>query len=970
MGTSDGYVSGLVKVHDAGAPADRFNLIFVAEGYQVGELAQFAADIDDITARLFTFSPFDEDAVACALNIYRLDVVSDDSGADKPDCDDPSRPAIPVSTSDSYFDGTFCPGGDIWRLVGGDNALVQSTVETYLPEWTQIIVVVNDSQRGGAGGSIAWTTTGGTDWREVAIHEMGHSAFGLADEYDYRIECDEDGQDTYAGAEPMEPNVTIEPDPALVKWSAFVTGPGDAPTMPNPDCGDCNNGPSPVAAGIVGTFEGARYFHCGVYRPQYECMMRDTADIFCAVCIDEIRDTMAAYAVPATTGAVMIDTLSVSFDDIPEETSTVRPVVFSVDTCLPVTFEVTAAPSAPFSVAYDPIVVSSPGGSTVRLARVWIRYDCAAAGTSDTDSVTIRLVETGQTWVVPLSGNCVPRETAAVQLVLDRSGSMLGATSEGRIKADVLRDSARVLADVAYDDTGLGANTYDHDAHPLMNITVAGASPGGAGRTTLRDKLTNEYAPNPLGDTATGDGIEFARTQLDAATAYDAHAMIVLTDGQDTASKTVGEVADGVINQRVFAIGLGTAQQINPQTLQTLAGATGGYMLMTGLLTQDDTFLLEKYYLQILAGVTNNDIILDPEGYLSRAAPEVRIPFDVAEADIEISAITLATFTLPVNAALEAPDGTLYTEADAAADPSLTYSKSQDSILMRASLPLVSGGQPQREGRWHLVLRLDIKAFVRLLQSIPEQVPDNVQSSDAFKALVKLIEQLRQHGVKYSAVVQTYSNLNLAVDLVQSSYEPGAQLTLSARLTEYGGPFFGSATVAVDVTRPDGALVKVPLSHAGEGEFGGSLTASQQGLYSARYRANGTTQRGRPFTREQLRTASVWTGGDRPVDVPGSGTGSGTGGGGGNGGGVVDLLCCLLRHDGLGGQFDEFLKKTGIDPDTFRRCLEELCKEREAGRQVRSPTTLASVGLTQVQAKALESRLDELTRSIMVDLTR
>ena len=210
---------------------------------------------------------------------------------------------------------------------------------------------------------------------------------------------------------------------------------------------------------------------------------------------------------------------------------------------------------------------------------------------------------------------------------------------------------------MAYEDTGLGANTYDQDAHPLMDVEVAGPIGGGAG--TGRDSLrtaVDTYEPNPAGSTATGDGIEFAKAVLMPTTGYDNRAMIVLTDGKDTASKSVGEVADGVINEAVFAIGMGTAEQINPETLETLAGATGGHMLMTGLLTEDDTFLLEKFYLQILAGITNNDIIIDPEGRLSPAVPLARIPFDVAESDIEITAITLATLTQPVDLSLEAPN--------------------------------------------------------------------------------------------------------------------------------------------------------------------------------------------------------------------------------------------------------------------------------------------------------------------------
>jgi hypothetical protein len=39
-----------------------------------------------------------------------------------------------------------------------------------------------------------------------------------------------------------------------------------------------------VPVGTVGLFEGADYYHCGVYRPEFDCRMRNTAKPFCGVC--------------------------------------------------------------------------------------------------------------------------------------------------------------------------------------------------------------------------------------------------------------------------------------------------------------------------------------------------------------------------------------------------------------------------------------------------------------------------------------------------------------------------------------------------------------------------------------------------------------------------------------------------------------------------------------------------------------
>ncbi len=907
MGAANGSVSGLTKIHDGGAPSTRWNLVITSDGYQAAELAQFHLDAQAVVDRLFATAPFDEEAVACAVNVYRLDVVSDESGADKPACADLPDSFVPTAV-DTYFDSTFCAGGDVDRGMSGDDTLVQTTVEGELPEWTQILVVVNDSQRGGRGGSIGWTTTGGSDWRDVAIHEIGHSAFALADEYDY------DGDDTFTGTEPAARNVTAESDPALVKWAALVTAGPDNPTMPNADCTTVNGEASPVAAGIVGTFEGAGTHKCGMYRPQYRCKMRVTTRPFCAVCLKAIRDDMAAYTVPSTTGDVALETLSVSFDDVPEGLSTVRPVVFRVDTCVPVTFQVTSAPSAPFSVAFDPILVSNPDAGSARLAKVWVRYDCAAAGTSHSDTIEISLAGTATPWSIPLTGNCVTRPTAAVQLVLDQSGSMLDMTSEGRLKKDVLKKAAQVLADVAYEDTGLGANSYDSDAHPLLSIVSAGAVGVGSGREALRTAI-RAYEPNPSGMTAIGDGIEFARGALNGSAGYDEHAMIVLTDGKETASKYISEVSDGVIDQQVYAIGLGTADQIEPGALASLAGSTGGYLLMTGLLTTDDSFLLEKYYVQILAGVSNNDIILDPEGALTRTQPRVRIPFDVTEADVEITALVLADVPEAIDISLEAPDGTVFDAFQVASSPLLDRAVSSASTLMRASLPVVLGGAEAHAGRWHMRLRMDEKALVHYLKGLRGSLANRLEQGVSLTSELGRIERLGRGVVRYSAIAQTYSTLRMEVTLQQASREPGAEMHLTAQLTEYGGPFRGSATVSATVTDPGGAVRIVTLSNHGDGRFSTTLAGAVPGIYRLRVISRGTTTRGRPFTREQLRTGVIWIGGDEPSPQRDPKRPDG----------LTELMCCLYQNGAFRDEIMGRLEKAGVPSSTVRKCMDAWC---------------------------------------------
>ena len=62
------------------------------------------------------------------------------------------------------------------------------------------------------------------------------------------------------------------------------------PTMRNPTCSQVDDRPSPVPKGTPGAFEGAYYFHCGAFRPEYDCKMRNLGVPFCAICREVIRN--------------------------------------------------------------------------------------------------------------------------------------------------------------------------------------------------------------------------------------------------------------------------------------------------------------------------------------------------------------------------------------------------------------------------------------------------------------------------------------------------------------------------------------------------------------------------------------------------------------------------------------------------------------------------------------------------------
>ena len=268
--------------------AERWNLVMVAEGYREVELPSFAAAVDAFVARLAATPPFDR--LISGVNVYRIDVASTESGADDPVVAGGGT----GRSARTFFDASFGKDG-VHRLLVVDDALVLSTVGRVFPAWHMIMVLVNSDVYGGSGGSVAVFSKADRA-EEIGLHEIGHTAFHLADEYEYYEGCDT-GEDRghHPGVEPTEPNVTVESDRDRIKWRDLILPSTAVPTMRNPDCRTCDARPSPVADGTVGAFEGAHYAHCGAFRPEFNCRMRSIEQPFCAVCSRVIGEALARF---------------------------------------------------------------------------------------------------------------------------------------------------------------------------------------------------------------------------------------------------------------------------------------------------------------------------------------------------------------------------------------------------------------------------------------------------------------------------------------------------------------------------------------------------------------------------------------------------------------------------------------------------------------------------------------------------
>ncbi len=284
MTVNDGSVLGAVQIYGS-APRNRaFNIVLLAEGFTAAQQQEFNTAADTFVSQLVKTAPFDD--FTAVINAFRVNITSTDSGADDPLTTDGGL----GTTADTYFDASFGLGG-VQRIMSFDTTRALQVAAAQVPEFTAALVVVNSTIYGGSGGmaGIYSLALGSSD---IGMHEMGHSVFGLGDEYSCH-DCDaKEHNNVHSGDEPHQPNLTVNRDRNTLKWGWAVEAATAIPTMQNPDCTTIDFRPSTVPAGTVGLFEGADFYHCNAFRPEFDCKMRNNGIDWCRVCRQVIRDRL------------------------------------------------------------------------------------------------------------------------------------------------------------------------------------------------------------------------------------------------------------------------------------------------------------------------------------------------------------------------------------------------------------------------------------------------------------------------------------------------------------------------------------------------------------------------------------------------------------------------------------------------------------------------------------------------------
>jgi len=307
----------VAPVIENGPSAVRVDIVVMGDGYAAADMEKFRGDVRRFVETMFRTHPFRERK--SDFNVWRIDVVSEESGIDIPGRNVWKRNAL-----GTRYD-TF---GSARYVLTEENRTIRDIAAA--APYDFLCILVNDSRYGGGGIYNLYATTytnesvAGQEWQMdyVFVHEFGHSFAGLADEY---YTSSTGYNDFYIpGVEPWEPNVTAQAGADRVKWKSMLTAGTPVPTPWEKQAYDSVEAirgkldrlapdyyrkREPLQksameilkrsryAGSVGVFEGAGYASKGLYRPSVDCRMFSLSladfDPVCSAAIERMIDFYA-----------------------------------------------------------------------------------------------------------------------------------------------------------------------------------------------------------------------------------------------------------------------------------------------------------------------------------------------------------------------------------------------------------------------------------------------------------------------------------------------------------------------------------------------------------------------------------------------------------------------------------------------------------------------------------------------------
>ena len=225
----------MLPLWENGPKSNRVNVVVLGDGYTEPEIdTVYDSHVRQVLDHIFFAGEDPFPRYQHFFNVYRIDLVSNERGADVP----------PEGIDrDTALDASYYADGAVERLLSIDavkanRVIAEAMVSDPFSPDIRLVAVNSDAMAARAVDPIRCSPA--VTWRgELVLHELGHSFSGLGDEYGGLPE-------SYDGPEPRTPNITTSPDGD--KWSRWI-------------------GYEQPGIGVIGAYEGGESYDYGLYRP-------------------------------------------------------------------------------------------------------------------------------------------------------------------------------------------------------------------------------------------------------------------------------------------------------------------------------------------------------------------------------------------------------------------------------------------------------------------------------------------------------------------------------------------------------------------------------------------------------------------------------------------------------------------------------------------------------------------------------
>ncbi len=270
----------VTKIVSHGNDEKRLVIAVMGDGYSASaaDQAKFAGDVTTLIVNGVLAHDFYAQNVQ-AFNVYRVDLVSQDSGVSTPGA--PKNTALKTTYNG---DQSKCWITDDPSTMG---LVVGAVSPTKVKRIDFYVVIPNVAGFGGCSRDNILYVTSGSPYT-VASHEYGHGIGYLFDEYS-------GGIGAFTGKYHFLNCSSIEGTRASIQWAGKITA-ANIPTVFGTGMNDNTT---------VGAFDGCYYFDSAMYRPVQSCRMRvvDTTHVFCPICRAVMDTNINGYLTPQGQGA-------------------------------------------------------------------------------------------------------------------------------------------------------------------------------------------------------------------------------------------------------------------------------------------------------------------------------------------------------------------------------------------------------------------------------------------------------------------------------------------------------------------------------------------------------------------------------------------------------------------------------------------------------------------------------------------